>query len=903
MTRRRLRAAPSPSETPPAPVRRGRVVGRDRELHLLVDLLAGASATRVVVDGVPGVGRTLLLDAAQALLDAAGLPVRRLPVRRCGTSLPDLRAIPAEGRPVVVLDDGHLLDEAAASMLHDLAALGRVRLLLALPTGARPPEPISALCRDDACARVALTPLGRHACDRLVADLAAGTVDGVTARRIWTLTAGLPRLVVGLVRGLADSGLLVPEGEGDDEVREWVPPGTLPAPFADEVLADRLHGFAPPEREALDLLVCSGPVGPEILVDAGADPDALEHLERVGLVAARSSRRRLVIELPDRLLMTAIRQRIGRLRRRRLAWRLAQAWQARGCRRQDDVARSAGLLLDAGGTPPAKVAERGARQAAARGNYRLAERLARSALQSGARAPAAGTLAEALSSQGRAPEAESTLLDAGAADPGDHSLQLVRAWNLRWGMSDRETSRHLVEEVLGASCPPGVHTLARLTLGSFHLYDGRFLEALALAGQVLAGPQPGLRHRYRALTVSISALASLGRDTDAVDQATEAAGGLGCDPAEPPPALPEIARHQFTGAVTRAHLLHGDLDAAEDVARRLYESTADRGLAATATWASLLGEVALLRGRVDAAIRLLDEARTAARRSGFGGLPGRTVRLMATKNLARAHLESGHLDAARRVLADLAPGDLSDLAAVDLWTGDVEAALAAATGHTSQGVETVLRTAGRLKELQAWGVYVPALHQAVRFGGAGQLPQDALEGVTVQGPLLGAQADQVRAAATGDAEALLSVAQRYARLGAFPFAAEAAASAARLHEAAGRRSAALRAASLAQACAGHCDVPLPSVTALLHEPAQLTPRQREIARLAARGLASRAIAERLVVSVRTVDNYLGQVYRKLGISNRSQLAEAMGLADCAVPPGPVRLMGTRSGRQPAGQVE
>ena len=47
----------------------------------------------------------------------------------------------------------------------------------------------------------------------------------------------------------------------------------------------------------------------------------------------------------------------------------------------------------------------------------------------------------------------------------------------------------------------------------------------------------------------------------------------------------------------------------------------------------------------------------------------------------------------------------------------------------------------------------------------------------------------------------------------------------------------------------------------------------EIARLAAAGASSKEIAGELVVSVRTVDNHLAAVYRKLGISSRAELAQ------------------------------
>ena len=52
----------------------------------------------------------------------------------------------------------------------------------------------------------------------------------------------------------------------------------------------------------------------------------------------------------------------------------------------------------------------------------------------------------------------------------------------------------------------------------------------------------------------------------------------------------------------------------------------------------------------------------------------------------------------------------------------------------------------------------------------------------------------------------------------------------------------------------------------------LTPREREVAVLAARGLTNKEIASSLVISVRTVDNHLSNAYSKLGITTRGELA-------------------------------
>jgi DNA-binding CsgD family transcriptional regulator len=61
-------------------------------------------------------------------------------------------------------------------------------------------------------------------------------------------------------------------------------------------------------------------------------------------------------------------------------------------------------------------------------------------------------------------------------------------------------------------------------------------------------------------------------------------------------------------------------------------------------------------------------------------------------------------------------------------------------------------------------------------------------------------------------------------------------------------------------------------------PAVLSPREREVARLAAAGLTNRAIAEQLSLSRRTVENHLHRVFGKLGVARRHDLAAVFGPA-------------------------
>ena len=71
------------------------------------------------------------------------------------------------------------------------------------------------------------------------------------------------------------------------------------------------------------------------------------------------------------------------------------------------------------------------------------------------------------------------------------------------------------------------------------------------------------------------------------------------------------------------------------------------------------------------------------------------------------------------------------------------------------------------------------------------------------------------------------------------------------------------------AAAGHAE---PGASARAKRPGGLTHRELEVLRLAARGLTTRTIAERLFISPKTADHHIQNVYAKVGVSTRAAAA-------------------------------
>jgi DNA-binding CsgD family transcriptional regulator len=170
------------------------------------------------------------------------------------------------------------------------------------------------------------------------------------------------------------------------------------------------------------------------------------------------------------------------------------------------------------------------------------------------------------------------------------------------------------------------------------------------------------------------------------------------------------------------------------------------------------------------------------------------------------------------------------------------------------------------------------LEAALRFGSAGVAERLIDVASRVQGPLAATLRQLGEAVVAGDGARFDAVAAAFAGLGMDIHAAEAATWAARSHREAGASGPALASSDRAEDLLARCEgarTPALAVTGG-GGPDELTRREREVALLAVKGLSSRTIAERLAVSVRTIDNQLGRAYRKLGVTSRAELRARAG---------------------------
>jgi ATP/maltotriose-dependent transcriptional regulator MalT len=329
------------------------------------------------------------------------------------------------------------------------------------------------------------------------------------------------------------------------------------------------------------------------------------------------------------------------------------------------------------------------------------------------------------------------------------------------------------------------------------------------------------------------------------------------------------SHQQVAWNLSGAYLAAGRTEDADTLANMHYERALSQPSSwriEQALWAGWLGQIARARGQVRTAMRWLREAATLA--GNHTPLP---FMPQVLGELAHAAALAGDLAAAQAALGAAERYTTDGTRLFHLWVALARPWEAAARGERSTAVALAMDLAEQARSRGQVNVQLQALHDVARLGEAGRVVSGLREAaIGVEGQLAPLYVSHAAALDAHKGPALDQIARDFAALGFNLLAAEAASEAARAHQADGRRTAAAAATTLATTLAAQCEGASTPALDLL-QPHGLTPRELEIATMAAHGLSSKAIAEQLVVSVRTVDNTLHQVYAKLAVSNRAAL--------------------------------
>jgi DNA-binding NarL/FixJ family response regulator len=877
------------------------LMGRDSELQFIAERMTGLEPRSVVVAGPAGVGKTRLAREALAAAKRSGRSTRwaagtnaaaRIPLGAVAHLFPALgtasdpltllqragAAIADQGkghRLIVGIDDAHLLDELSVTLVHQLALTRSACLVLTVRTGEPAPDPVVTLWKNGLADRLELQQLPRVEMDRLVTGVLGGVVDSRTIERLWRATRGNVLFLRELVEGGCETGRL----RMRDGVWRWE--GRIePTPRLREIVEAQLGGLGADEQTALELLATDEPLGLGRVASL-INPEVVAVLERRGLVTVVNSGWRAEVWLAHPIFATVVRDQLPEAEACRLRRRLANAhlpWK-----RQDDLLRAGTLLLDSDqpGAHAGLLAD-AAVHANALLDHDIAARMARAAIdgsdgRDGVRAHLA--LLEAVRWQGQPDEAEqvATATAPFATSAEDRSrLAVVRALNLFFGLGQVAKAEGMLHKASADAADNETCRRISAVHGVLAFFAGRPQQAAESGGEILTSEGASAETMVWASGAAGAGLAARGRTAEALSAVAAGWAALKRCTTEPEMAL---CRQTLAHAELSALLLAGRVDDAQARAVELHQWCMSQAQwAGDALAAAHVGWAALAAGHPRTAIRWLAEAVAGLGECDPGGFEQLCIAL-----LAQTHAQLGDPATARRVLdgsgaAYDSSGRCSSGRHCAVFEPEfllAEAWQAAADGRISQATDRALRAASVAAGMGQRATEAQALHTAVRLGRAGQVTGRLRQlAAQVDGALVAVFSAHAEAAAASAGESLDEVAAEFEAMGARLLATDAAAHAAAAHQRVGdrRRAAAstARAASLARACEM---IRTPALEQLAPRP--LTTREGEVASLVVQGMKNQAIAERLVLSVRTVEAHLANAYAKLGISSRAELGRAL----------------------------
>lgn len=854
-------------------------VGRERELARVARALRRRDTAGLVLSGPAGVGKTRLAAECATIAERVGFRCTRVLATRAAAGVP-LGALSAllpsdaerpsrpgnwlgwaadaiargSGPLLLVVDDAHLLDDASATVVQQLASSARAFVVVTMRAGVLPPDPLVALWKDDIVERFDLEPLGADAVDRLLDAVLPGAIDGALRLALWQASGGNALFLRELVHGASAAGIL------RHELGVWqLTRRLVSTPRLVELVEARLADLGRADRDMLELLALGEPL-PWPVLARFADPGAVDALERLGLVTAepRGTAGGLQVSLAHPLYGDVLRSDMTALGRMAASQRLSDAARDVGGGVVRDLQRAMWQLDGGGAVEPALML--GAAATARRaGDLETAERFVVAATEAGAGVAAGLLHARVLAERGRHDEAQALLgelVPLAGSDEQRIALAVERYRALLYWHGCGADAAEVLAAAAG-TVSTGNRTQVQAHQAVCELMRGRLAEAVRVADELdVARPARG---RATAAAAAAVASAIAGRRTAAAVYVERA--GRGAEPGRgrlaQSVALCESgelarARAQVTEQYRRALRLHSQ--------------------SGQAWFAMLRGRVALLTGELVMAQHSFAEGAAVAAQLGHVALRRWCVSGTA---LASAQRSGGgdRAAAAAQLLESLPQTDLHllepDVLRALAWTSQARGRPVQARHLLEEAVAVALAADAGALAAAAW-------HDLARLGAVDAAAPLVDFAAGTDNRLIAARAAHVAALAVGDPAELAVVATEFEAIGATLFAAEAAAAAAGAYRRRQHRQAADRLAASAHTLARKCTGDVATVALDLAGPAaELTAREHEVASLAGRGRSNKDIADALTLSVRTVETHLQRAYTKLAVSSRTDVPAAL----------------------------
>ena len=856
------------------------LIGRLEEMRAIEAAVLSPDSSGIVIYGAAGVGKSRIAREALSATESQGCECRWAAGTSSARAIPlgaftawapsgvtdtvqllrgvieSLTAASPGATVVVCVDDVHSLDDLSTFVLHQIVQRGAAKVILTIRDG----EPIAAAVQEiwqvGQFDRLDLQPLSLDETTTLLSATLAGPVDPGAAQRLWKLTRGNVLYLRNIVeQEVADGRIVQRHGYWRWLGDPVMPPGLV------ELIESRIGALPAPVSDVIDALAVGEPIELAALRRI-ADPAAIEEADTRGIITLEPVVGGVEVRVAHPLYGEVRRRRAAPTRLRRLRGLVAAELAA-----ADDhediqvVVRRATLCLDSDLTPDADLLVRAAHGAVWLADLPLADRLAQEAIRAGAGPEPSFVRAHALSWLGRGEEADAVLTEIHTSEltDVDHArLAFLRASNMLWALGDPARAKEIIDEA-SRTTSPQARSYIDAFLAVYWFATDQPDAAIQASKKLAVEDLPAVVGAEMAWVVAaISADAGRTIEAIAVADAGYAVAARSFD-------APHM-RFNIADAHVSALLLAGRIADAQDVAERARQQAADLPGAAGLLGAAVAGRAALGAGHLDSACVLLEQAAeglSATHATGWG------YRYHVARTTAIAM--RGSTDDAAAALAALDNLERT-FRSLDYESSLAQAWVVAGQGAVSEAITVLSAAAERAAAKGQFAAEVFCLQTAAQFGDrSGSLRLRDLEAI-VEGPRVGVAARFSVALSDGDAAELTAVSEEFERMGDLVAAGDAAAQAALAYRSQGLRGSALGCAARADALAEQCGGAWTPALRQVSEPVPLTDREREIVMLIGEGLSNRAVAERLTLSVRTVESHIYRAMSRTGTISRDELA-------------------------------